>query len=87
MGAKQNILTSSPSEFAGISVSSLLTILAFLALVWFWLDSLRAREVATEIFRTVYKQRGLQLLDQAVFLLRLGIRRTNAGLRIRRVYV
>jgi len=67
-------------------MNSLLAILALLLLGWFWLDSLRAREVATEICRAACKQRGLQFLDQTVSLRRLRMRRTGAGLRIVRVY-
>ena len=68
------------------SMDNLLAILALLLLGWFWLDSLRAREIATEICRTVCKQRDLQFLDQTVALRHLGLRRTNIGLRWRRVY-
>ncbi len=67
-------------------MNSLLAILALLLLGWFWLDSLRAREMATEICRAVCKQRDLQLLDQTVSLRYLRIRRTDAGLRLLRVY-
>jgi hypothetical protein len=67
-------------------MNSLLTILAFLLLGWFWLDSLRAREMATGICRAACKQRDLQFLDQTVVLRHLGLRRTNAGLRWQRVY-
>lgn len=67
-------------------MDSLLAILALLLLGWFWLDSLRARELATGVCRAACEQRGLQFLDQTVALRRLGIRRTAAGLRLRRVY-
>ena len=39
-------------------------ILGLLLLGWFWLDSLRARELATEICRAACRQRDLQFLDQ-----------------------
>jgi hypothetical protein len=67
-------------------MDNLLAILALLLLGWFWLDSLRAREMATEICRAVCKQRDLQFLDQTVALRRLRLRRTDSGLRLRRVY-
>lgn len=67
-------------------MNNLLAILALLLLGWFWLDSLRAREMATEICRAACKQRNLQFLDQTVALRHLRLRRTDAGLRWRRVY-
>jgi len=68
-------------------MNNLFAILALLLLGWFWLDSLRARELATEICRAACQQRGLQFLDQTVSLRRLRIRRTDTGLRILRVYL
>jgi len=53
---------------------------------WFWLDSLRAREIATGVCKILCEQRGLQFLDQTVALRRLGVRWPNQGLRFRRVY-
>jgi hypothetical protein len=67
-------------------MNDLLAILTLLLLGWFWLDSLRAREMAIEICRAACKQRGWQLLDQTVALRQLRLRRTDAGLRWRRVY-
>lgn len=67
-------------------MNNLLAILALLLLGWFWLDSLRARELATGICRAACDQRNLQFLDQTVALRHLGVRRTDAGLRLRRVY-
>jgi hypothetical protein len=57
-----------------------------LLLGWFWLDSLRAREIALGICRAACEQRDLQFLDQAVALRRLGLRWRSEGLRLRRVY-
>lgn len=65
------------------------------ALVWiiviglltaFWLNSARAREMATEIARTLCQRRGLQFLDETVSLQRMGIRWTANGLRLRRMF-
>ncbi len=53
---------------------------------WFWLDSLRAREIATGICRAACETQNLQFLDQTVALRRLSVRRTHEGLRFRRVY-
>ncbi len=67
-------------------MNNLLAILALLLLGWFWLDSLRARELAIGICRAACEQRGVQFLDQTVALRRLAVRRTQDGLRLRRVY-
>jgi hypothetical protein len=68
------------------SMNSLFAILALLLLGWFWLDSLRAKELATGISGAACRQRGLQHLDQTVALRRIGLRRTPEGLKLRRVY-
>lgn len=55
-------------------------------LVWFWLDSARARELATEVARGMCEKRGLQFLDETVSQVRLGLRWTPGGLRLRRMF-
>ncbi|MES9934923.1 MAG: DUF3301 domain-containing protein [Sedimenticola sp.] len=63
------------------AISSIL----FIALIiWFWLDSARAREIATAICAEACNSRNLQFLDQTVALKRIGLRWTNQGIRIRR---
>lgn len=66
------------SAFAGI--------LLLACMVWFWLDSARARELATAVCEAACRQRGLQFLDQTVSLARLGVRWTGRGIRFRRVF-
>lgn len=68
-------------------MSHLFLILILLMAGWFWLDSLRAKELATGICRAACQRQGLQLLDQTVALQQLRLRRTFAGLRLRRVYL
>jgi len=68
------------------SVSSLFAILCLLLLGWFWLDSLRAREIALAICKRACESEDLQLLDQTVALRRLGLSWRAEGLRLRRVY-
>jgi hypothetical protein len=64
-----------------------LTLIFLLCLLgWFWLDSLRAREIALGICKAACERRDLQLLDQAVALRRLGLSWRSEGLRLRRVY-
>lgn len=67
-------------------MSNIFAILLLLLLGWFWLDSLRAREIALGICKAACEARGLQLLDQAVMLRRLGLSWRDDGIRLRRVY-
>lgn len=64
----------------------LLALLLVFAVSWFWLDAARAHEMAIGLAQRACKERGVQLLDQAVALRRLGLRWGSRGLRIRRVY-
>jgi hypothetical protein len=55
--------------------------------LWFWLDSLRARELATALCRRACEQEHLQFLDGTVSLTALGLARNSEGrLQIRRAY-
>lgn len=67
-------------------MSSLLAIFLLLLIGWFWLDSLRAREIALAICKRACEGEDLQLLDQTVALRRLGLSWQAEGLRLRRVY-
>lgn len=67
-------------------MSSLLAILCLLLIGWFWLDSLRAREIALGICKRACEGEGLQLLDQTVALRRMGLSWRAEGVRLRRVY-
>ena len=69
-----------------MDTSSLFSLLLFGALIWFWLDSARAREIAIGLCEATCAQRHLQFLDQTVALSRLGVRWTTQGLRIRRIF-
>jgi hypothetical protein len=67
-------------------MSALSGILTIILVIWFWLDSARAREMATAICSKACKLRGVQFLDQTVALSSMGIGRTNNGLRLRRTF-
>lgn len=67
-------------------MNSLPIIFIAVCIAWFWLDSLRAREIATGLCRELCERRDLQFLDQTVALRKLGMRWPNQGLRFRRVY-
>ena len=57
------------------------------ALAWFWLHSLKARELAIRTARIACEAEGLLLLDFTVAIARLSLGRDEHGrVRIRRVY-
>ena len=67
--------------------SSLLLLLLFCLLIWFWLDSIRARELGVDAAREACADEGLQFLDDTVVGQALTLARDDAGrLRLRRVY-
>ena len=67
-------------------MTNLSIILLLVLLGGFWLDSLRAREIAYGICRAACEHRDLQLLDQTVALRRLRLAWGGEGMRLRRVY-
>ena len=67
-------------------INALLPLLVVLVLAWLWLDSSRAREFANTLAQRYCENRGMQFLDQTVALCRVGLRWTNDGLRIRRMF-
>ncbi len=54
--------------------------------VWFWLDSLRAREFALKRCRTFCSQNQVQLLDQSIHVRKVFPARLNGKLGLRRFY-
>lgn len=65
----------------------LLGLLLVAALVWLWLDSLKAREIAVLEARAACQSEGLLLLDDTVAISRFGVGRDGSSvLRVRRVY-
>lgn len=69
-----------------MSTSSLIPFLILGLIAWLWLDGARAREFANALAERHCRVRGLQLLDQTVALVRVGLRWTSGGLRIRRMF-
>ena len=67
-------------------MTDLLALFLLLMLGWFWLDSLRAREIALGICKAACARHDLQFLDQAVAVRRLGLSWGANGVRVRRVY-
>jgi hypothetical protein len=67
-------------------IEELSALLLVLAIGWLWLDAARAREMAVGLAQRACQERGVQLLDQAVALRRIGLRWRAQGIRLRRVY-
>ncbi len=68
-------------------MTSLLILLLLILTAWFWLNSMRAREIACGICKEACERMGLQLLDETVALQRLRTARDAAGsLRLLRTY-
>lgn len=67
-------------------LSSLVPFFILMAIAWIWLDGARAREFATTLVRRYCDNRGLQFLDETVSLSRIGLRWTNDGVRVRRMF-
>ncbi len=72
-----------------MSFATLLWILALMGVgLWFWRDSLGAREQARAASSRACQQSGLQLLDDTVALERLWWRRDHDGrLKLERLYL
>lgn len=66
--------------------TTLIPLLLILAIVLLWLDGARARELATGVVDELCQRRGFQLLDGTVALARLGLARTDNGVRIKRLF-
>jgi hypothetical protein len=64
-----------------------LSLLALLAVAWYWHDSLKAREAAMRTARSACEAEGLQLLDDTVALAGLKpVRNENGRLVLQRTY-
>lgn len=67
-------------------ISTLFAILLLGLIVIFWMNAARARELAVGISRAACERERYQLLDDSVYLQRVGLRWTPSGLRFRRMY-
>lgn len=68
-------------------MSSIILILLLVAIVWFWLDSTKSKEIAIRAAAVACQDIGVQLLDQTVSLEKLKIRRNAKGhLTFLRIY-
>jgi hypothetical protein len=70
-----------------MDIWSLLTLLVLVALVWYWLHSIRILEFAREAGRRACAREELQFLDDTVASTKLTLARDDNGRRIlRRTY-
>ena len=68
-------------------VVEILSLLFFGAVVWLWLDSLKAREVAVQAARAACAAEALLLLDDTVAIANLKLRRDDDGrVKLQRAY-
>ena len=56
-------------------IAYLLPLAALMLILWFWIDTLRAREQALQVGRQACREIGAQLLDYSVALRRLRVAR------------
>lgn len=57
----------------------IVVLLGFAALLWFWLDGLRCKEIARAAGRHASEQAQVQFLDDTVELTKLRLRRSAQG--------
>src|SRR3954463_13538271 len=63
------------------------SLVALAAIVWLWLDSLKAREVAVSAARAACAAEGLLLLDDTVAISNLTLRRDDEShVKLQRAY-
>ena len=65
----------------------LLTIILLLGIAWFWIDSIKAREIAVRRARQECEVEGAQFLDDTVASTKVGLARDDDGrVVLHRVY-
>jgi Protein of unknown function (DUF3301) len=65
----------------------LLFLLPIAGLLFWWMDNLRAREIAVVVAKQACRERGLQFLDDTVALAKTSVKRDSEGtLSLFRVY-
>lgn len=70
-----------------MNLSEVMFLVLTAAGVWFWLDSLKTREIGVNAARNACQDDGLQFLDETVVGHSLRLARDDAGrLKLRRVY-
>ena len=62
-----------------MSSFELLALLSLIGTVWYWLNGLRAREIAVLAGSRLCQKQGVYFLDESVALSKLRLRRNHAG--------
>ena len=62
-----------------MSIIELVGFVILLSGVWYWLDSMRAKEIATVAGARICKNQSVYFLDETVVLTKVRIRRNAAG--------
>lgn len=69
-------------------MDALIALAVLALLLWFWVDSMHAREEALRRCTILCREMDVQLLDQTVRMVRLRLARDDRGrIRVRRFYV
>jgi hypothetical protein len=67
--------------------SELMIVLLFIAIIWYWLDGVRAKELARHAGRNACAQDHVSFLDDTVVQQKVSLRRNRSGhVVIRRCY-
>ena len=70
-----------------MNVLEVLSLIVLVGLAWLWFDSMQVRALALRAATAACDAEGLQLLDQAISITKLGLARNDDGrLLIRRIY-
>ena len=68
-------------------MSSIILLILFGSIIWFWFDTLKCREATKIVAKRVCKQLQLQLLDDTITITKLRAKRnTNGRLNWQRSY-
>ena len=68
-------------------MTSILILLLLASIAWFWMNSIRAKEIALQASANACKEIHAQFLDQTASLKKIGfIRKKNGRLGLSRIY-
>lgn len=63
-------------------MTKLLGLLALAGMIWYWLDAMRAKEIAVAGGRIACEEVGVSFLDETVAMSRVRLGRNRAGQRV-----
>jgi hypothetical protein len=62
-----------------MQLHELIVFLLFIAVIWYWMDGMRAKEIARNAGRQACDNDGVAFLDDTVVLEKVGLRRSSRG--------